>query len=484
MKTISFIFLLLISATTAVFSQHKAAQIEEMMTRLSQLNSFSGVVLVADSGKVIFNKAYGWADFPNQKPLTNESVFELASVSKQFTAMGIMMLKEKGSLSYEDKLDKFFPELPYQGITIRNLLNHTSGLPDYMELFAEHWDSTKIAVNKDVISLLAKYKPVISFKPGEKWEYSNTGYVLLASIIEKVSGMSFRDFLQKNIFTPLGMSRSQVYNRRYKPEVISNYAFGYVYNMDRDSFILPDADPGSFFVKTLDGIVGDGCVNSTTGDLFKWDRALYTEQLVKKTTLDEAFTPGKLNNGTAHQYGFGWGVGRDSVNGLIISHSGGWPGYLTWIERMPEKNRTIIILTNNGIFNRGVRDGIRDILNGKKYKLPKPPMDFMLSRAINQYTPDQISPMYYQFKDNFYHDEGGINNLGYTLLNRGETDKAIAVFQLNVEAFPESANVWDSIGEAYQKKNEKQKAIDSYKKSLELDAGNEHAKEMLKALGN
>ena len=328
-----------------------AMSIDSVVRSVADTATFNGNVLVSKGGKIIYQKSFGYANFDTKALLNDSSVFELASVSKQFTAMCIMILQERGKLNYSDDVRKYIPELPYQGMTIRHLLTHTSGIPDYMDLFSKDWNLSDIAFNKDVIELLAKKKPAILFKPGEKWEYSNTAFVLLASLIERVSGMAFGEFLAQNIFTPLDMQHSRTYNtRRSKREIIPNYAYGFVYHDSLKRFILPDSVKELSFVITLDGIQGDGIVNTTTGDLFKWDQALYTEKLVKHATLEEAFTPSKLNNDSIARYGFGWGISGDSVSGKIVSHGGGWPGYNTFIVRYLDKNNCIIVLSNNGGF--------------------------------------------------------------------------------------------------------------------------------------
>jgi len=193
--------------------------------------------------------------------------------------------------------------------------------------------------------------------------YSNTAYALLASVIERISKKSYAEFLAGNIFKPLQLKRTRVFNtRRSSTEVIPNYAFGYVYSDRLKKLVLSD----SLFhvVYTLDGIVGDGTVNSTTGDLFLWDQALYTEKLVKKNTLAEAFRPARLNDGSFHDYGFGWAIDKDAVLGKFVHHSGGWPGYATYIRRYLDRNDCIIVLTNNG--GRGRDTAIREI--GRRLK--------------------------------------------------------------------------------------------------------------------
>lgn len=360
-----FILLLSFYCFTAM-AQNKAKQLDSLFAKMEKEKNFNGNVLVAEKDKIIFQRSIGKADLAGNKDLDAGSLFELASVSKQFTAMGIMLLKKQGRLSYDDSLRQFFPELPYHNITIRHLLNHTSGLPDYMRLFVNNWDSKKIATNTDMLALLAQHKPAALFAPGDKWEYSNTGYAILASIIEKVSGKQFGDYLKENIFVPLGMNRSLVYRRRYEMKKIPNYAFGYVYDDREMKFVLPDSLPvTASIVYSLDGIVGDGTVNSTTGDMFLWSRALTEGKLVGREMIAEAFTPGTLNDGKKHNYGFGWIISSDKKTGTIASHSGSWPGYITYIEKSIDSDKTIIILAN---YEQGALPAIKigNILYGIK----------------------------------------------------------------------------------------------------------------------
>lgn len=352
-------------------AQDKAKQIDSLLKASHEEKKFYGNVLIAEKGTIIYQQSFGKANEATGQDLNAESIFELASVSKQFTAMGIMLLKQQGKLNYDDSLRKFIPELPYYNITIRQLLHHTSGLPDYMDLFMKNWDSTKIATNKDMVEQLAKYKPAILFAPGKKWEYSNTGYALLASIIEKVSGKSFGDYLDIAIFKPLDMKRTMVYRRRYEKKTVDNYAYGYVFDKTKNKFVLPDSlAETANMVYSLDGIVGDGTVNSTTHDLLKWDRALYTEKLVPKEMLAEAFEPGLLNDGKKTTYGFGWFLGENKEIGKLVNHSGGWPGYSTLIERHLDSDKTIIILRNHdGEFQ--LMQKLRNILYGLKEEIVK-----------------------------------------------------------------------------------------------------------------
>jgi CubicO group peptidase (beta-lactamase class C family) len=307
-----------------------------------------------------------------KRKLNQATIFELASVSKQFTAMGIVLLQKQGKLGYDDQLSKHIPELKhYEGITIRNLLNHTGGLPDYMELFEEKWDKTKFATNQSIVDELAKHKPAIRFKPNEKFEYSNTGYALLGLIIERVSKQSFEDFLKQSIFKPMQMNNTFVYRSRFKPQPVENYAYGYV----QDSLgkkVLTDSFGKEFYSYYLDGIVGDGMVNSTVGDLLRWDRVLYGNQLINDQDRAVIFQPSQTTDGKKNEYGFGWFKAETEKYGTLINHSGGWAGYTTFFERHLTHDKTIILLQNNSLPSTQVPiQAIRKIVYGEPLEVEK-----------------------------------------------------------------------------------------------------------------
>ena len=379
------ILLLLFIPVFATAQKDHAKLLQEYMTGQNKYFQFNGTILVAEKGKPIYQQALGYADYNTKRMLNDSSVFELASVSKQFTAMGIMILKEKGSLSYEDNIKKYFPQLPYDNITIRNLLTHTSGIPSYEDQFEKNWDRKKIAFNKDIIDMLSRRKDTLFFKPGSKWRYSNTGYALLASIIEKVSGMSYNDFMATNIFQPLGMKHTFIYNsRRTTKKSPDNYALGFVYSDSLKRYILPDELPAFDMVYYLDGIVGDGCVNSTIGDLFKWDRALYSNKIVSKTSLDEMLSP-LVQTSPADSnsfYGFGVGIQPKSEKGKVISHTGGWPGYRTLLVRWPEVGQTVIILSNSESNLPFFRAAVESILNDETLVMPYEHKEVKIDTAI------------------------------------------------------------------------------------------------------
>lgn len=335
------------TATKFGFAQSTAShQLDSLFSSLHTKKKFNGNVLIAEKGKVIFQKSYGAARFAPETPLNNSTVFELASVSKQFTAMAIYLLSKQGKLKLTDKMSTHIPELGfYENIRVQDLVYHTSGLPDYMALFEEKWDKAKIATNVDVVKLLQQNKPTLAFEPNTQFEYSNTGYVLLGLIIERASGTSYGKYLQKHIFQPLQMKNTFVYRSRFEPRAINNYAYGYVAD-SLGKYILLDELGKDYYTYYLDGIVGDGMVNTTAEDLLKWDRALYSNKLIDDADKKIIFGKAKTNDGKEQGYGFGWGVGNSQIYGNIVNHSGSWAGYASFIERHLDNDKTIIMLQN------------------------------------------------------------------------------------------------------------------------------------------
>jgi CubicO group peptidase (beta-lactamase class C family) len=337
---------------------------DSMNSLMQEHKGFNGVILVAANGKPVYHKAFGYREFAQKVPLQKDDIFELASVSKQFTAMIIMMLKEKGKLNYDHPVEKYL-NIPYKNITVRHLLTHTSGLPDYQEIMDKYWDKTKVAGNKEILEYLNKYAPQKQFEPGEKYDYSNTGYVLLASIAEKASGKDFIQLCRKWIFKPLKMRSTNIRTLQEKAAT-KIFAIGHIYVDDRKEYVRADSFPASDYTIWLGNRKGPGRISSTAIDLLKWDKALYTEKLIKQSTLQEAFKPMKLSNDSLSDYGFGWMLQRNAVDGLIVLHTGDNPGYATRIVRYIDKKKTIILLSNNA-YNKleSIADHLKKV--GDKY---------------------------------------------------------------------------------------------------------------------
>jgi len=343
-------------------SSHKVLNNEDFKSKIDTLinhkfinkktNSFNGSVLVTDNGKSVYKKHFGYSDFNLQSKLNDSTLYELASCSKQFTAMAILILAQQNKLNLTDTIQKFIPNFPYTNITIKNLLTHTSGLPDYETLLKKVWDKTKFATNNDVVEQFIKHKPKVLFQPNEAFTYCNSGYVILSLIIEKASGLGFNEFLHSAIFDPLKMNHTRVYNtRRVKGEIIDNYAYGYVYSNELKKYVLPDSTKQYSMVVYQDAITGDGCVNSSIDDLIKWENELLNPGLVKKDFLELAFANHLLRNGKPIHYGYGFFLSGGGNSERLIYHTGGWPGYTCIMMRFPDLQKAIIILTNNSFDN-------------------------------------------------------------------------------------------------------------------------------------
>jgi CubicO group peptidase (beta-lactamase class C family) len=460
--------ILIVLITGTALGQTRAEHVDEFVRRLAQRGQFNGSIAIAEQGRTIYQRGFGKANLTTKLAFTPDTPTYLASLTKQFTAMAVMMLMERHQLSYNDSLSKFFPEFPSyaQQITIRHLLNHTSGIPDYVALGLTH----KGLTNQEVLSALVR-QPAPHFTPGEKWEYSNSGYILLALIVEKVSGQPYRLFLKRNIFMPLGMNHTFVYDgTQPRPPI---HARGYNrFGDDSDYDLLT---------------YGEGGIYSSAADMLKWDQSLYTEKLVMRATLAEAFARGKLNDGSLTNYGFGWAI-TESNGEPVQSHAGRYSGFNTYIKRFPNERSTIIFLTNHDFKNMSaIGNALIGILHEQPYTLPKLSIAELIYRthraqgiaaAVKQYrTLKEPADPAYDFA------ESELNELGYELLAQQKFSDAIEILKLNVEAYPSSWNVYDGLGEAFMKNGNRQLAIENYKKSLALNPDNSNASEMLKKLG-
>lgn len=312
-------------------------------------------IMLIRNGRIEYRKGFGLADLSSRAPITPEQ-FLLASVTKQFTAMAIMILEEQRKLQLGDPLAKFCPEFPdyAKTITIRNLLNHTSGLTEYHDIlvgksYENYFKSSKSppAVHEftatEALLALSRQKK-LHFTPGDKFEYSNYGYVVLGQIIERVSGKRYAEFLKEMIFDSLGMHDSLVVDER--KQMVPRLALDYEKRNGQwqDVSYSPE-----------NHVYGEDNVISTVNDLYKWDQALYTERLVRRSRLEMAFIPGRTNDGKEihtdilkrpNSYEFGWFIG--SLGGdKDVEHSGGWAGYVTDILRIPSRQVTAIVLSNS-----------------------------------------------------------------------------------------------------------------------------------------
>lgn len=450
--------------------------------------AFNGNVLVTEQGKIIYAHSFGYANVEDHLPVHAASRFHLASVSKPFTSTAILQLKEKGKLKLDDPVIKYLQDFPIPGVTIRHLLSHTSGLPDYQIFEVPHSEDTgKIFSNADLIPAIKRYTGPMS-APGEKWSYSNTGYGLLALLVEKISGMPFPVYLDKYIFKPAGMRHTYV-QTTLLPVTDTGRTINYDFasyapsQLKRISSIRQYRIPSEI----LGGIAGPGHVVSTCEDLFNFDQALYTNKLLKPATLKEAFTPASLNNGekaatgwgNAHSwYGLGWEILQDTSMGKVVWHSGGAPGMVTFFMRNLSRHQAIILLDN--VTHRNVHnDGMNTLYMLNKQALPpagKQSLADVYVRTLFKDGVEHAATLFNEFKTDtahYYLDEMELNHRGLNLLFDGHQTQALEVLRMNTLLFPGSWNVYDSYAEALLLSGRKEDAITMYRKSIAMNPGNE-----------
>lgn len=485
--------LLLIAAVLqgVTWAQDIPAQLDGLFT--SPLYPVNGNVLVAEHGTAIYKKSFGFADAKRERPNTAASRFQLASVTKIFTSTAVLQLLDKGKLRLDNPFAKYFPEFPYPEITVRQLLSHTAGLPDF-QIFEElvEADPSKTFTNADVIPALIRWKQPLAFKPGEAWSYSNPGYCLLALLVEKSSGLKFEDYVRQHIFAPAGMTESY-FDTDLRSSPDANKA------MEQQYPLLIDKDLQPVEKSKWQGFVGNGGLISTTGDLLRFDKALYSGALLKPHTLEEAFTPAKLTNGQSAQtdtlsalYGLGWFILDTESVGKIVWHGGGRPGVVTMFLRNISKLQTVVVLDNS--FNRETyRIGFNaiNILNRKPVSIRKKSLVRDYARALIETGSDAAFCKLVALRsdsERYFLDEEEMNDLALQLLYAGTSpnhnDLAVEVARLNIAFFPESFNVYDTYGEILAALGRKELAIAMYRKSIEMNPKNESGKRALEELLN
>ena len=309
------------------------SKLDSLLKRIHKRHDFHGAVLVAKNKKIVYQNQIGTADFKKKTLLNKESVFQLASVSKQFTAAAIMLLQQRNQLKLTDTVNTYFPNFPYKAVTIKTLLNHTGGLPKYFWIAEHKWQQKKAPSNNEMMELLTTSNVQRFFKPGRNFDYSNTGYFVLASIVEKISGISFGSFLKQNIFEPLQMTHSYVYSFE-NDSIRENQLYGYrLHRGWRHVKIRSTVN---------DAIVGDKNVYTTAEDLFKWTQGLNSGNLLSKESLALMFSKGETIYGRKVPYGFGFRIDTKEKNSIY--HYGKWNGFSTGLTTYLEDDLVVIIL--------------------------------------------------------------------------------------------------------------------------------------------
>jgi CubicO group peptidase (beta-lactamase class C family) len=469
-------FLTLTVTAAAAEGPDLGHRMSELMSDYHEKDLFNGTALVVSDGEVVLRGGYGLADEEWKIPNTPDTKFRLGSITKQFTSMLVMQQVADGRLRLDQTLSELLPWYRQDTgslVTLEQLLNHTSGIPSYTsdpDFFPLH--------SRDplpVRQLVETYcSGDLEFEPGTQWRYNNSGYVILGAVLEEATGRPYDALLQERILRPLGMDDT---GYDHTAEIVPRRARGYqsapggLRNAPYLDMSLPHAA---------------GALYSTVDDLAIWDRALYGTELLPADLKAVMLTPG------LEDYAFGWRVatqpvGPDDSPRTVVTHGGGINGFGTVIVRIPEDRNLVVLLDNHGGRNLdSVRTGLIDLLYGREPAPPAVPVSRMMLDEIASNGVDAALTRYRELIETdasgWKVDEAELNLVGYALLAQGDPDGAVTVFEVNVEAYPESFNVYDSLAEALAAAGETEEAIRNYARSLELNPGNTNAIRMLQRL--
>lgn len=455
-------------------AQPVADQLDAVLMQFHDAGRLSGSVLVAAGDSVLYERGFGEANRAWAIPNAPDTRFRIGSVTKQFTAALVLQLIEEGRLALDGHVTDYLPAYPAaQGdhVTVHHLLTHTSGIPSYTSLL-EFPDLMRDPYTPDSFLTVFSGLP-LEFEPGSAWTYSNSGYFLLGALIEAVTGHPYDEMLRERLLAPLGLADT---GYDHYGEIIDRRAAGYTRTgggYERAAYLdtsLPYAG---------------GMMYSTVRDLHAWNRALYAGAVFQNpATLMKMLTPYE------NDYGYGVGVGEVEVGERTVAairHSGGINGFSSQLWYLPDEDYTIVVLDNTAADTRSVTDAVARVLYGQPQPVPKVPISDVIGTTIEADGLDAALARYRELRatepDAYDFGEPELNRLGYYYLRNGDVDTAIRIFQLNVEAYPDASNPYDSLGEAYMEAGDDERAIAQYRKALALNPGSANARQMLRRLG-
>lgn len=491
---LAILFFLLV-ATGSLHAQHTSETLYNYLDSASNDNGMNGNLLFASNGEIEYKKSYGYADFGNKIYNTDSTLFPLASISKTFTSLAILQLKEKGKLKLDDFFTKYFRDFPFQNITIRQLLSHTSGLPDTETLLDSLVSSQndKIFTNNDVLPAMKIYASHHSllFNPGERWSYSSVGFQLLAILVEKISHQPFPIYVKKYIFQPAGMTHSYIQTSLSQTKE-NNRTCNYQYNNHFEMQLqrMDTLKDWKEWTYNLTGLFGGNNVVSNTIDMLKYDKALYAGILISQNSLDEAFTPVKLNNDKNNDAvagtscGLGWFIFTDTSHGKIVWHSGSNPGVTTLFVRNLTKKESYIVLQNIPC-PQFVYSEMLEIIKGNPL-IYKKSMGYLYGRDLYAKGADyalahlkilQEDTMHYALR------EPEIDRIGLEFSRTKFYSFSLEAYKTNTLLFPDSWRTYYNYAVVLSNKAEnKDAAILMFRKSLMINPKNEDSKKRLENL--
>lgn len=474
-------------------------RLAQHLEALAQTGQFDGAILVAQDDRIIFERAYGFADLRSGKRLTTDATFPIASISKTFTAIGILQLAEQGKLVLDAPAATYLPDFPYGEIKVSHLLSHTSGLPPYNAYFDFEAAPGRVFTNADFLAgVKANQKPLL-YAPGSSGNYDNVNYVVLALIVERLSGQTYPDYIRERILVPSGMTKTSFEPFCHQIDTTvarGGVAFPQIRPTRYQDPVRANSVPFIHRYWCAYQFSGFGEYVSTLGDLHRYVRAVVDGRLVSRAMLERAFTPFLLADGTANRrnFGLGWEIGRDTTVGRVVSHGGYAFGLSSNLAHDRMTGRTVIAFdVVNGTAD-AVVDAAFALLAGRSVAPPKRNLVDLYARALVSQGPTEARRVFDRLKLDtaaYRFSENDLNELGYDLMGRPSGfrfpvvhryPEAIAALQLNTELFPGSANTWDSYGEALLKAGRRDEALAMYRKALAIDSTFASARRMVDSL--
>lgn len=472
------------------FFQSQVTKLDSYFSAKAKQGDFNGVILVAEKNKILYQKAFGFADFENRQPNTIHTRFPIGSITKLLTATAALQLVDKGLLELNQSVKFYLHEFPYPDITLAHLLSHTSGLPSWDIVFGkaikDHPDT--VFSNKDILKEYSEQNINLIFSPGSAHEYNNANSVFVALLIEKVTGQTYEDYMKQYIFIPAGMKNTFIPTTpffNYLPAERKNIAKLYISHMytplkENTETIQSNKDYWKKF-----NFKGFGEIITTAEDLFRFNTLLTTGKILSPIVLKTAQEAIQLNNGTVLPRGMGWQVEKDNILGKIVGHGGGLTGLLTSFVYQVDTQRLAIILDNTQQNAEDLSVDALMILAEQPLALPGKDLARIYGRILLEKGAISAKNELYVLKRNtteYFLSEQQFNKLGYDFLRSGKIPQALETFRINTELFPQSYNTFDSYGEALLKNNQREKALIMYQKSVELNPGNENGKKIIQDL--
>jgi CubicO group peptidase (beta-lactamase class C family) len=452
----------------------------------STARGFSGAILVAQDGEIVLSKGYGLADREKDITINPDTVFDIGSVTKPFTASAIMLLAQKGKLRTTDTLQSYFPEIPTEKaqITIHQVLTHSAG---FRETVGRDYDPVG---RREFLNKL--FESDLLFTPGSKYSYSNAGYSLLAAIVEIVSGMQFEQFLNNELFLPAGMNQTGYTLPQWGPESFAN---SYFFDLESGGWSKWGTTLEHFPPEGISwNLIGNGALHSTIEDLYRWHLALTQGKILSHDTqqLMESRHIEMQENGSNH-YGYGWAIFTSARGTDIVNHNGSngffYADYLDYTDE-----NVLVITLSNLARNPGAARNIANLVFDPNFQPPdfsRDELEVVYQFVAGSEPSDvQTFPAYFEQEQGYaLNNEAVLNRAGLQFMRSGKHEWAVALLALNVKTFPNNGNLWDSLGEAYLASGLRERAIESFEQALALSPGDDcnwcdHAREQLEDLAN